>query len=121
MPKLLHTSTHKPTTPVINHIYDAAGNKLSIDSLLTNPTTTKTWSAALENELGRLAQGFKGRVKPQDAMEFIPHSEVPKDRKVTYANFVCDFRPLKSEKHRVRMTIGGDKLEYQDETASPIN
>ena len=32
---------------------------------------------------------------------------------------VCDYRPLKTEKHRVRLTIGGDKLEYFDETASP--
>ena len=32
---------------------------------------------------------------------------------------VCDFRPLKEEKHRVRPIIGGDKLLYSDKTASP--
>ena len=32
---------------------------------------------------------------------------------------VCDYRPLKEEKYRVRLTIGGDKLEYDNETASP--
>ena len=52
-------------------------------------------------------------------MDFIHHSDVPATRKVTYANFVCDHRPLKAEKYRVRMTIGGDKLEYNNETASP--
>ena len=32
---------------------------------------------------------------------------------------VCDYRPLKEEKFRVRLTIGGDKLEYLEETSSP--
>ena len=32
---------------------------------------------------------------------------------------VCNYRPLKEEKFRVCLTIGGDKLPYDDETASP--
>eukprot|EP00957_Ditylum_brightwellii_P067313 5108508-Ditylum_brightwellii.AAC.1 len=36
-----------------------------------------------------------------------------------YANFACDRRPLKEEKFRVQQTIGGGKLEYARETASP--
>ena len=59
--------------------------------------------------------GVAGRIKGTDTMEFIKKADVPKHEKVTYANFGCDFRPLKSEKHRVRMTIGGDKLEYADD------
>ena len=31
---------------------------------------------------------------------------------------VCDIRPLKSEKYRVRLTVGGDRLQYPDDTAS---
>ena len=25
---------------------------------------------------------------------------------------ICDFRPLKLEKYRVRLTVGGDRLDY---------
>ena len=32
---------------------------------------------------------------------------------------VCDIRPLKEEINRIRMTIGGDKLPYEFDTASP--
>ena len=32
---------------------------------------------------------------------------------------VCDFRPFKEEKYRVRLTVGGDCLQYPDDTASP--
>jgi hypothetical protein len=33
---------------------------------------------------------------------FIPRRQVPQGRKVTYANPVCDYRPLKSDPYRVR-------------------
>ena len=84
----------------LHHIYDDDGKKLNIDKLITDPTTAPTWSKSLENELGRLSQGFKNRVTPQDALDFIRFSDVPQERKVTYANFVCDYRPLKAEKIR---------------------
>jgi hypothetical protein len=44
---------------------------------------------------------------------------VPSDKKVTYGNFICDYRPLKTEPFRVRLTVGGDKLPYDDDAGSP--
>ena len=32
---------------------------------------------------------------------------------------ICDYKPLKSDPHRVRLTVGGDKLEYLDDAAFP--
>merc|ERR1719491_1059286 len=32
---------------------------------------------------------------------------------------ICDYRPLKKEQYRVRLTVGGDKLEYANDSASP--
>ena len=58
LPKLFNVAATSLTNKVLNHIYDANGNKQSIDGLLSNPQTTATWSKALENELGRLAQGY---------------------------------------------------------------
>ena len=77
------------------------------------------WITSLSSELGRVMKGVNNRIKGTDTMEFVQKHQIPKHKKITYANFVCDFRPLKSEKHRLRMTIGGDKLDYADETASP--
>ena len=111
-------------TPTISHdklfhIRDKVGKKLSLDKLLQDPISNKIWFPSTENELGRLSQGFHNRVKAQDAMDFIHKHEVPTHKVVTYANFVCDYRPLKSEPFRVRMTVGGDKLSYDDDTGSP--
>ena len=32
---------------------------------------------------------------------------------------VCNYCPLKKEKYRVRLTVGGDKLEYSNDESSP--
>ena len=52
-------------------------------------------------------------------MEFIKKEEVPDNKKVTYASFVLDYRPLKAEPWRVRLVVGGDKLPYDDDPGSP--
>ena len=86
------------TMPTCNHVYNDSGKKETIDSLLKGKMGD-TWSIALSNELGRLAQGVEDRVIGTDTIDFIPKSKVPHNKKVTYANFVCDYRPLKSEPH----------------------
>ena len=96
---------HKRLNQKIQHIFYPKGNKMSIDNLISDPIMARVWQPALDNELSRLSQGFKKRVNTQDAMDFIAYSDIPKDRKVTYANFICDYRPLKTERFRVRMTI----------------
>ena len=66
---------------------------------------------SISSELGRLAQGI-GDVKGDDVLEFIAFDKVPNHKKVAYANMVCNYRPLKSDPFRVRLTVGGDRLEY---------
>jgi hypothetical protein len=39
-------------------------------------------------------------------------------RKIPYGKLVCDFKPNKKEKHRVRLTVGGDILDYSGDTAT---
>ena len=52
-------------------------------------------------------------------MDFILKSKVPSDRIVTYANMVCDYRQYKEEEYRVRLTVVGDRLPYNDDVSSP--
>ena len=51
-------------------------------------------------------------------MKFIQKHEVPYDKKVTYAQFICDYRPQKEEKYRTIITLGGDRLYYQGEVST---
>jgi hypothetical protein len=38
--------------------------------------------------------------------------------KKTYGSLVCDIMPQKVEEHRVRLTVGGDRIDYPGETAT---
>jgi len=84
-----------------------------------NGATKDIWNRSLSNEYGRLAQGNDYGIKGTNTISFIPVSDVPADRDVTYGSFVCDHRPLKDEEWRVRLVVGGDKLAYPDDPASP--
>jgi hypothetical protein len=71
------------------------------------------------NEIGRLAQGIPGRVKGTDTIFFIPKTNVPQSKKVTYARIVPAIRPQKEETHRIRVTVGGNLLTYDDDAGTP--
>ena len=49
---------------------------------------------------------------------FIPKSKVPSTKKVTYGRLVSTIRPLKKETHHVRLTVGGDRLNYAGDASS---
>ena len=103
---------------VLNHIYNKAGKKETIDSLLTG-TDKARWTKSVSNEFGRLTKGNQHGVPYTDTMGFIPRSAIPEDRDITYASFRFDYRPLKDEPFRTRMVVGGDKLKYFEDPGSP--
>jgi hypothetical protein len=65
----------------------------------------------------RLFQGIRD-IPGTDTCFFIKLTNIPKDRKVTYGKRVCEYKPHKKEKERVRLTIGGDRLEYSGDVAT---
>ena len=114
---VLTLQTYAPQS--MYHIYDANGKKQSIGKLIKGPDAQTKWLPALSNEWGRLAKGNDKGVAHTDTIRFISFDKVPTNRKVTYASFVCDYRPLKDEKWRIRLVVGGDKLEYELDSGSP--
>ena len=101
-----------------HHIFKVDGNKETIESLLRGPDSA-FWKRSLSNEWGRLAQGNKYGVSSTDTIDFISKNEVPQDRKVTYATYVLDYRPLKDEPYILRITVEGNRLVYLDDAGSP--
>ena len=83
--------------PSISHIFDSAGKKQSLDKLLAGEHGNSRWNPALSNEWGRLAQGNNTGIECTNTIDFVPFSSVPQNKKVTYASFACDHRPLKAE------------------------
>ena len=68
----------------------------------------------MAKELGRLAQGF-GDTKGTDTIRFLTRDEIkciPADHTITYARIVVDYRPQKEDPNRVRITAGGNLINY---------
>ena len=68
-----------------------------------------------------MAQGNYNGVKHTNTIDFIYKFQIPALAKVTYASIVCNFRPLKDEKWRTRIVVGGDKLVYADDVSAPTS
>ena len=110
---------HIFTTPVVNHIYnEQTGKQETINTLLAS-SNAHTWHIALSNKIGHLAKGVAGCVAATETIEFIQKHEVPCVKKVTYANMVCDYQPLKMKPMQICLTVGRDRLPDANDAGSP--
>ena len=111
-----------------NKVYQAmtvmdteTGKLLNHKQPLKHPKYKGKWQILVANEFGRLAQGVGGRIKGTKTLTFIRMKDVPKDRMkdVTYSQFVCMDRAEKAEQNRMRSVVGGKKIDYPGEVATP--
>ena len=106
--------------PTINIVVDPiTGATMSYKKLSVGPDGSH-WERSMANEFGRLAQG-NGPSMPTgtNTIFFISHRDVPANKTPTYAKIVCEEKPLKAETKRVRMTVGGNKIDYAGDVATP--
>ena len=57
--------------------------------------------------------------KGTQTIKFRKRSAVPHNKKVTYGRIVASLRPHKEEKHRVRLVVGGNQLDYDGDAITP--
>ena len=93
----------------------------------SNPTVHKKSTDSAADEFGRLFQGVgKGdqngkRTKRTNIFYFIPRHKVPqhKTKDVTHARIVCKIRETKKNKHRTRITVGGNNVKCNGDVSTP--
>jgi hypothetical protein len=85
--------------------------------LMKDPRLQPLWKRGFGNECGRLFQGIRD-IPGTDTCFFIKLKNIQNDRKITYGKIVCDYKPHKKEKERVRLTVGGDRLDYSGDVAA---
>ncbi|CAJ1940812.1 unnamed protein product, partial [Cylindrotheca closterium] len=133
-PKRRSTRTTKPTYKKSVQANASSFNTLTdphycLHGTAINPDTGKVaeypellkssagheWSDANDEEMGRMCTGLRPKSHMPtgtQTLEFIHRRDVPKDKIVTYVRIVCADRPEKAQVHRVRYTLGGDKIVY---------
>ena len=82
--------------------------------MIHEPVPRDDWMKAMCIELGQLAQGY-GSTKITDTIHFMALDEIPNipaDRTVAYARIVVDYGAQKQDPNRVRITVGGNLINY---------
>jgi hypothetical protein len=98
-------------------IHPVTGKEMEYMALMKDPRLQPLCKGGFGNECGRLFQGIWD-IPGTDTCFFIKLTNVPKDRKITYVKIVCNYKPHKKEKERVRLTVGGDRLNYSGDVAT---
>jgi hypothetical protein len=99
-------------------INEDTGASLEYRHLIKDDSTFTVWNKAAANEFGRLAQDVGDRIEGSNTIFFIPRQAVPKGKIIAYGWFVVDICPNKSEIHRVRLTVGGNLIQYPGDVST---
>jgi hypothetical protein len=86
-------------------------------ALMKDPQLQPLWTRGFGNECGRLFQAIRD-ISGTDTCFFIKLTNIPKDIKITYGKIVCNYKSHKKEKERVRLTVGGDILDYSGDVTT---
>jgi hypothetical protein len=100
-------------------LHPASGKEMHYKDIMQHPTLGPKYKTGFGNELGCLCQGIRD-IQGTNICFFVELSNIPKDREITYGKLVCEHKPNKVEKKRVRLTVGGDMLDYTGEVATSI-
>jgi hypothetical protein len=98
-------------------IHPVTGKEMEYSALMKDPRLRLIWTRGFGNECRCLFQGIRD-IPGTDTCLFIKLKNIPNDRKITYDKIVCDYKPHKQEKERVRLTVGGDRLDYSGDVAT---
>jgi hypothetical protein len=85
--------------------------------IMKHPLLGPRYKKGFGNEIGRLSQGIRD-IKGTTTCFFVELKNIPKGRKITYGKLVCHQKPNKAEQERVRLTVGGDRLDYSGEVVT---
>jgi hypothetical protein len=83
---------------------------MEYSALMKDHRLKPLWTRGFGNECILLFQGAQD-IPGTDTCFFTTLKYIPADRKITYGKIVCDYKPDKQEKERVRLTFGGDRLD----------
>ena len=94
----------------------------SYKRLMHDPDTAETWQTAFGKDFGGMAQGDKKTgQKGTNSIFVMTHDEIkliPRTQTITYARVVVDFRTQKADPYRIRITAGGNLINYPGELST---
>ena len=119
--RLLPTTTHNSlfeTPQSCNAINIDTGREASYQELRKNSEGDE-WTQMMSDELGKCSQGNDTHPNSgTNTFFWITHDQVPTNKKATYARIVAEDRPHKAVTKRIRLTVGGNRIEYSGDVST---
>jgi hypothetical protein len=119
--QLLHPRdqpSHWHTPQACNAINIDTGREASYQELRRN-SEGEEWAQMMSDEIGKCAQGNDAHPDSgTNTFFFITKAQVPSNKSATYARIVPEDRPHKEIKKRIRLTVGGNRIEYNGPVAT---
>jgi hypothetical protein len=100
-------------------IHPVTGKEMEYSALMKDTCLQPLWTQCFGNECGHLFQGIRD-IPGTDTCFFNGLKKIPNDRKITYSKKVCDYKPHKKEKDRIRLTLAGDILGYSGDVVTSM-
>ena len=122
--KLVHSHPGSTCPTNLKHVMNPAVHPVtgetftSYKKAMKDPVIGQIWQTAFGKDFGGMAQGDnKTNTKGTNAIFVMTHADIDKltNKKYTYANIVMDHRPQKEDPNRIRITAGGNLIQYDDE------
>ena len=101
--EVLETKVNASTCP-------KTGKQLEYRHLIQDPATKAVWNPAMATEVDRLID--------TETTRFLKKKNIPLGEKAVYTRLVVDLRPKKAVHERLRMCMGGDKMECVMDTTT---
>jgi hypothetical protein len=94
-------------------VHPATGKEKKYMALMKDPDLQPLSKRGFGNEAVRLFQVIPD-IQGTNTCFFVELKNIPKDIQITHGNSVCDYRPHKKQKERVRLTVSGGRLDNSD-------
>jgi hypothetical protein len=96
-------------------LHPVTGKEMEYMALMEYPDLQTLWKIGLGFgiEMGWLCQGIR-YMQVTNTCFFVELKNIPKDRN----KIVCDYKPHRKEKDRVRLTVGSNRLDYSRNVAT---
>jgi hypothetical protein len=100
-------------------IHPITSKEMEYMALMKDPRLQPLWTQGFGNYYGHLFQDIQD-IPGTYICLFLKLTNIPKDRKITYGKIVCDYKPQKKRKECVRLTVGGDILDYSGDVTTSM-
>jgi hypothetical protein len=93
---------------------DETGDLLEYWHLLKHPKYKDVWSQSFGKEIRHLATATK-------TIAFLTKQQIPQSRckDITYGQILCAYRSEKKNPYHIRITMGGNLINYPDDCGTP--